>query len=119
MVHCVSAVISLLRIAIKHPGYTQGTDERVGVVICHPVVDGGSRRRVAKFSRKEAQEMFHIDDQEGQVKWGTAFSRLRQVCVRRASKRFFCCSNVRRCNSGCGLHRRVGGWNSNNTVEVL
>ncbi len=29
------------------------------------------------------------------------------------------CSAVRRCNSGCGLHRRVDGWNSNIIVEVL
>ncbi len=74
-----------------------------------------------KLSREKAQKVFHIDDQEGQVTWGTAFSGLRQVCVRRASKDvgFLCVSGVRRCNSSCGLHRGVGRWNSNNTVEVL
>ena len=48
-------------------------------------MEGESRRRGAKFAREKAQQVFDIDDQEGQVTWGTAFPRLRQVCVRRAS----------------------------------
>jgi hypothetical protein len=64
--------------------------------------------------------MLHINDQESRVKRSTVPSRLRQVCIRRASNGgFLCCSDVRGCNSDCGLHRRVGGWNSNNTVKVL
>jgi len=83
-------------------------------------VEGGSRWRGAKFAREKAQQVFHIDDQEGQVTWGTAYSRLRQVCVRRASRdSFLGVFDVRRCNSSCGLHRGVGRWNSNNTVKVL
>ncbi len=74
----------------------------------------------AKFSGEKAQKVFHIDDQEGQVTWGTALSKLRQVCVRRAAKDdFLGVFDVRRCNSSCGLHRGVDRWNSNSTVKVL
>jgi hypothetical protein len=52
------------------------------------------------------------------VTWGTVYSRLRQVCVRRASRDgFLGVFDVRRCNSSCGLHRGVGRWNSNSTVK--
>jgi hypothetical protein len=95
MVHGVPAVVSLLRVEIKHPWYAQGTEEGFGIVVCHPVIEGRSRRRCAKFSRKKAQKVFHIDDQEGKVTWHCIFQvaagvrtasieRWFPLCLRRA-----------------------------------